>query len=130
MHYRFPYFEDRPHVPVTLGFGDNKARFLPLLDTGADFSVFYRSDAIRLGLNWDAGKTKEFHNADGSVFCAKEFELNMAIEEFTFKSSICFAENTNCAMPLLGRKGVLENFFITLCEQEKYLEIFDEQQER
>ena len=123
MHYRFPYFEDRPHLPIVLEYGCNRARFLPLLDTGADFTVLYRSDALRLGLNWDEGKDTTFHNADGSVFIAKEFTLKMEIEGFSFPATICFAENTKSAMPLLGRKGVLENFLVTLNEREQYVEI-------
>lgn len=77
MSYKFPYFEGRPHVPVALEYQGSKARFLPLLDTGADFSIFYKSDAVRIGLDWDKGKEVTLLNADGSEFNAKEFSLEV-----------------------------------------------------
>ncbi len=123
MPYRFPYFEDRPHLPIALEFKGKRARFLPLLDSGADYSVFYESDAIRLGLNWEEGENTTFCNADGSFFEAKKFNLTIEIEGISFKADICFAKNTKSAMPLLGRRGIFEKLFITICEKEKYVEV-------
>lgn len=56
MHYEFPYFEGRPHIPIILHYKNNSVRFLPLLDTGADYSVFYKADAVRLGIDLNKGK--------------------------------------------------------------------------
>ena len=73
MRCEFPYFEDRPHVPIILEFAGKRCRFIPLLDSGADYSVFSQSDAMRLGLDWSKGEPITFKNADGSSFEAKMF---------------------------------------------------------
>ena len=119
MHYKFPYFEDRPHIPVALEFGGKKARFLPLLDSGADFSIFYKSDAVRLGLKWNDGKKVELSNADGSTFKAREFNIKVGIENKNFKAKICFINNKKHSIPLLGRKDIFKHFKITINEKEK-----------
>lgn len=123
MRCKFPYFENRPHIPIRIRFNDKKLRFLPLLDTGADYALFYKSDAIRLGLNWSKGKKIKLDNADGSPFHAKQFNLEIDIEGFTFEAQICFVENDRSAMPLLGRAGIFEHFKITIHEREKYVEL-------
>ncbi len=123
MQCKFPYFEDRPHVPVAIEFGSKRARFLPLFDTGADYSLFSYSDALRLGLNLNDGVVLNFSNADGSEFKASKFELTFDIEGFIFKAPVCFAQDERFTMPVLGRRGVFAHFLITLCESEKYLEV-------
>ena len=121
MHCKFPY--DRPHIPVTIEYNGNRVKFLPLLDSGADYSVFYKSDALRLGLDWNKGESIIFNNADGSTFTAKKFLLPIEIKGETFKTIICFVENKESYMPLLGRKDIFNHFYITLCEKEKYTEL-------
>lgn len=123
MQCKFPYFEDRPHIPITLEYKGKRAKFLPLLDTGADFCVFYKSDAIRLGLNWNFGKNIILNNADNSDFHAKQFELLMEIEEKRFPVKVNFIDNKPFSMPLLGRDGVFERFIITINEKNKFVEL-------
>lgn len=123
MHYKFPYFEDRPHLPIALEYKGQRVRFLPLLDSGADFSVFYKSDALRLGLNWNEGKIVLLNNADGSPFEAREFLLQLSIEDTTFPAIICFIDNTKSHMPLLGRTDIFEKFIICIYEKERYIEL-------
>ncbi len=95
---------------------------MPLLDTGADFSIFNKSDAMRLGLNWKAGSSIKLCNADGTSFNAKSFKLNVEIEGYKFKAVICFVDNSKSSMPLLGRSEVFEKFRITILEKEKIVE--------
>lgn len=123
MYSKLPYFEDHPHIPIKLKHKTKKTRFLPLLDTGADFSVFYKTDAIRIGLDWEGGKKIQLENADGSSFEVKQFELEVDIEGFTFPARICFAENNNSDIPLLGRADIFKHFRITVDEREKQVEM-------
>ena len=123
MRCKFPYFEDRPHIPIVLEYNGKRARFLPLLDTGADFSIFYKSDAIRIGLIWDAGENTKLCNADGTYFKAKQFKLDLEIEGFKFKANICFVDNKKSSMPLLGRANIFKKFKITILEEEKIVEL-------
>jgi len=124
MCFEFPYFEDRPHVPVSLINGTQRIRVLPLLDSGADFSIFYKSDAIRLGLDWESGDETTFNNADGNSFLVKKFKISIEIEGVViFPAEIFFMENAKNSMPLLGRKGVFEHFEIVIREKEKVVEL-------
>lgn len=123
MRCKFPYFEDRPHIPIALEWQNKRARFIPLLDTGADFSVFYKSDAIWLGLDWEKGKSIDLDNADGSSFHAKKFILTVDIEGYKFKAGVCFVENNRSSMPLLGRADIFDHFKITIDEKSKFVEV-------
>ena len=120
---KLPYFEDRPHVPIVIKYKGKRTRFLPLLDSGADFSVFYKADAARIGLDWSKGKNVELTNADGSSFKAKQFDLILEIEGYSFRSKICFIDNKLSSMPLLGRTDVFDKFKITIFEKDKYVEL-------
>jgi hypothetical protein len=119
MSYRFDYFEDRPHVPIKIHYKGKYFRFLPLLDSGADFSVFNRADAYRIGLDWNKGKSLCLCNADGSEFRVKEFKLKVLVEHHPFTIPICFTESKKNAMPLLGRKSFFEKFEITFLENQE-----------
>lgn len=123
MRFKFPYFEGRPHIPVKFICRGKSTRFLPLLDSGADFSVFYKSDAMRIGLDWKKGKKVNLENADGTSFKARQFNLEMAIEEYTFKARICFLDENKSSIPLLGRKDIFEHFKITIHDLEGYVEL-------
>jgi len=123
MRCTFPYFEDRPHIPIILHYRDQALRFLPLLDTGADFCVFSKFDAMRLGLDWKTGERAELSNADGSTFEAWKVYLPMSIEGYDMKVKVCFVDNPHCPMPLLGRTDVFKNFQITIDEKEKVVKM-------
>ena len=118
MFCKFPYFKGRPHIPISIESKSGRKRFLPLLDSGADFSVFYKADAIRLGLNWSEGKEIRLLNADGSDFNAREFKLNLKIEDQALKAKICFIDTQKVGTPLLGRQNIFDEFKILLNERE------------
>lgn len=122
MRCKFPYFEDRPHIPLVLEYEGKRARFLPLLDTGADFSVFYKADALRLGLDWEKGIAMDLDNADGSPFRAKQFTLKIEIEGYAFNGKMCFVDSKKSAMPLLGRRDIFKHFDILIREEKGYVE--------
>lgn len=117
MRYEFPYFRERPHVPITIIVKGKQKRFLPLPDTGADCSVFRKIDAIQLGLNWQKGAKHTFENSDGSSFTVRKFRVQIKIENKKFPATICFTEKNTSAMPLLGRQDVFKHFKITIDEK-------------
>ena len=117
MYCSFPYYENRPHLPVVLHFGNKNLRFLPILDTGADYCVFTIFDALRLGLDWKTGEKTELSNADGSIFEAWKLYLPMSIEGYEMKVKICFVDNSYCQMPLLGRFDVFKHFRSSLMKK-------------
>lgn len=121
---RFPYYKGRPHIPLILEYGNRERRILPLLDSGADFSIFHRQTLEALGLEWLQGKKRMLDNADGSVFEAREFRLSVNSDGLRFPARICFAdEPTLLALPLLGRMDIFDKFMITVCEHDQYVDM-------
>lgn len=121
---RFPYYKGRPHIPLILEYGSNRERALPLLDSGADFSIFHRSVLDSLGLDWHQGLERRFDNADGSSFIVREFRLSVDVEGVRFPARICFADDSSLSeRPLLGRADFFEHFRITVCEREQFAEL-------
>ncbi|MEK7528759.1 MAG: hypothetical protein AAB592_03250 [Patescibacteria group bacterium] len=98
-------------------------RFLPLLDSGADFSVFHKADALRIGLNWSKGEKIDLENADGTSFKARQFNLNLYFENYKLKARICFVDSKKVSMPLLGRRDIFKHFKITINEDGRYVEL-------
>ena len=123
MLYHFPYYEDRPHIPLILEHKGKGVRFLPLLDSGADFSIFPKLDAYRLNLDWDKGEKRSLVNSDGSSFEARQFSLNTDVEGTQFKMRICFLDGKQCPIPVLGRTDFFRHFRITIDEAAKMVEL-------
>jgi hypothetical protein len=123
MRCKFPYFEDRPHIPITVEHKGKITRFLPLLDSGADFSVFHKTDALRIGLDWSKGEQIKLENADGTSFKAKQFRLNLTIESYTFRARLCFVGNKVPSMPLMGRKDIFKHFKVIIDDSENCVEL-------
>lgn len=123
MRCKFPYFEDRPHIPIKIVYKRKTTRFLPLLDSGADFSVFHKTDALRIGVDWEKGEVIELENADGSSFKARQFRLNLEIEGYKFKARICFVDSKKVSMPLLGRRDIFKHFTISIRDSEKMVSV-------
>jgi hypothetical protein len=123
MHCTFPYFEDRPHIPLVVEYKGKPIRFLPLLDSGADFSIFYRVHANELGINWTEGEDIHLVNADGSSFHAKQFRMKIFIEGFPVFARLCFVDKVFNCTPVLGRRDIFHNFIITIDERAKNVEL-------
>jgi hypothetical protein len=96
-----------------------RIRYIPLLDSGADYTTLTRNDALFLGLQWDEGESIEFSNSDGSSFNAKIFRLDLEIEQMIFSARICFIDSNVSAMPLLGRRDIFRRFKIIIDEAVK-----------
>ena len=116
MQCTFPYFENRPHVPIHLEYKGRKVRFLPLLDSGADFSIFYQQHALELDLNWNEGEKVKLINADGSEFVARQFMLPISLEDVGFIARICFVKHVFKFIPTIGRRDIFHQFRITIDE--------------
>ena len=123
MSYHFPYFEDRPHVPITVIGPERRVRYIPLLDSGADYTTLSKKEAILLGLDWNQGEVISLANADGTGFDAKIFRLLLEIEGVTLFVRICFVDSNHCPMPLLGRFDVFRYFKIIIDESAHMVEL-------
>jgi len=122
--FRFPYYKGRPHIPLILEYGNREHHILPLLDSGADSSIFHRQTLTILGLDWAQGKKKILDNADGSIFEAREFRLSVNLNGLRFPARICFADHPALSeFPLLGRMDIFDKFLITICERDQYIDL-------
>ncbi len=122
--FSFPYYQNRPHVPIVLEYGNRRQRALPLLDSGADYSLFHKQFALDLGLTWSEGEQRSFDTAYTTNLAVREFQLSLDLEGSRFPAPVCFAEIPDLFhRPLLGRAGIFDKFRITFSEQEQLVEI-------
>lgn len=112
----YAYDKNRPYVPVILWNGYRKVRSSPLLDSGADLSIFHKADAIALGLDWTSGKETTAENPDGSLFRTREFRIELEVADVRFPARVLFADSASDGR-LLGRADVFQHFRITIDER-------------
>ena len=117
---KLPYNTGRPSITAKLAKGNNPARFFELLiDTGADYSLISRSDAILLGINYNKIKadTIKVNMANLDQISARKTRVKITIGDHEFKIPILVAYEQ--VEPLLGRKGVFEHFEVIFKEAEQ-----------
>lgn len=60
MRFKFPYIQSRPQITAKLRKRNGRTRYFNfLLDSGADFSLISKSDAIVLGIDYSLIESKE-----------------------------------------------------------------------
>jgi len=55
----------RPVIPIQLINGQNKIRYLVIIDSGADFCVFHASIGEVIGITIESGKLQQFSGVSG-----------------------------------------------------------------
>ncbi|NIA02360.1 MAG: hypothetical protein GWP15_03175 [Nitrospirae bacterium] len=118
----------RPTVPIIF---KNKSKFIQteaIIDSGADFTILPIELAGILELKLDGRKKTTFHGAGSNPFTVYpspvKIEHILRQEKFRpikWKTNIFFAESQPGI--LLGHKGFLENFRVTLDGKRKEIEI-------
>lgn len=113
----YGYDKNRPSLPVVLWYGNRKVRISTLLDSSADVSIFHKSDAIALGLDWNSGQDRTAENPDGSLFRTREFQVELEVADVRFPARVLFTDSAS-DIRLLGRADVFRHFGITIDEGE------------
>lgn len=118
----------RPTVAILF---KNKSKFIlteAIVDSGADFTILPIEMAGILDIKLDLRKKTTFHGAGSNPFpvypSPKSIEHTLKQNGFrpiTWKTKVYFAESQPGI--LLGHKGFLENFKVTLNGKRKELEI-------
>jgi predicted aspartyl protease len=102
-----------PAVTVSLIKRDSKEEFsfLVLIDSGAEVSLFTKSDAQLLGIPLDRGEKIEIGSASGDKFSAFLHPVILKIGKEAFKIKVAFSEKDNVPR-ILGRNPTFSYFFI------------------
>lgn len=127
--YVFPYGfgvkEDRkvtrfPAVRITL-IGEKAERefsFLILVDSGAEISLFTKSDADLLGIDLREGRKIKIGSVSGESFFAFLHLVSLKVGEETFRVKAAFSEKDGTPR-VLGRNPIFSYFFILFDERDK-----------
>jgi hypothetical protein len=87
-----------------------------LLDAGADDTVFYENDAVRLGVDLTQAPPRSFAGVGGQPailrYAQVTFRLTNGIERREWQAWVGFT-STRLATPLLGFAGFLQYFTAT-----------------
>lgn len=118
----------RPTVSIIF---KNKSKFIQteaIIDSGADFTILPIEIAGILGIKLDLRKKTTFHGAGSNPFSVYPSPVNIehilrqgGFRPINWKTKVFFAESQPGI--LLGHKGFLERFKITLDGKRKELEI-------
>ena len=88
------------------------------IDSGADISLFTKSDCELLGYNLDEGKERFIGGISGTLIRTYEHKVQVKLGEVEFGAKIAFAELDEVPR-LLGRKSFLKKFKILFDEENK-----------
>lgn len=100
-----------------LAFLPDKSRYFEfLIDSGADYTLISQSDALYLGLEYDEFESEEtkVEAANLSFIHTKMALFILTIEGKNFRIPVLVAKEK--VEPLLGRRGVFENFDVIFQE--------------
>lgn len=102
-----------PAVTVSLIKRDSKEEFsfLVLIDSGAEVSLFTKSDSQLLGIPLDKGEKIEIGSASGDKFSAFLHPVILKIGDERLKIKVAFSEKDNVPR-ILGRNPAFSYFFI------------------
>jgi len=92
--------------------------FYPYVDSGADISLFTRTDCELLGYNLEEGEERLIGGITGSLMKVYIHEIPVRIGDIEFNARIGFADREEVPR-LLGRKSVFQEFQV--CFDDKRL---------
>jgi hypothetical protein len=90
--------------------------FRVYIDSGADMSLFTKTDAKLLGLNLYKGEYRPIIGIGKTLIPAYTHKIKMKIEETTLNVNASFADSDEVPR-LLGRTDIFKHFKITFNEQ-------------
>jgi hypothetical protein len=90
--------------------------FRVYIDSGADMSLFTKTDAKLLGLDLYKGEYRPIIGIGKTLIPAYTHKIKMKIEETTLSVNVSFADSDEVPR-LLGRTDIFKHFRITFNEQ-------------
>lgn len=117
MHLDLPYQKEKPYVTLQIFTRKKQWTYVNgLIDSGADFSLFPLSDAIRFGINLKQLKKVNVEAADGDFFHVHKTEVKAKLGGKEFILPIAFSDKPNLTV-VIGREGFFETFKIEFDER-------------
>jgi hypothetical protein len=98
-------------IDVELRVGDSSIHVLAKVDTGSDRCIFSRESGERLGFEIESGEVQGFRTAAGS-FLTYGHPLTLITAEFSFDSTVYFANDESFDHNVLGRFGWLDRVIV------------------
>ena len=104
-------------IDVELSAGDSSIHVLAKVDTGSDRCIFSRECGERLGFEIESGELQGFSTATGS-FITYGHPVTLISAEFSFDSTVYFANDEDFDRNVLGRFGWLDRMRIGINDYE------------
>ena len=97
---------------------DDEFSFFVLVDSGAEVSLFTKSDAELLGISLEDGKKISIGSVSGNKFLAYLHSVVIKIGEEKFEIDIAFSEKVDTPR-VLGRNPIFSDFFVIFDDKNK-----------
>lgn len=111
----------RPVIPIEVKYGENKIKYLALIDSGADFCVFHAQIGEAIGIDIKKGKVLEYYGINGDKEEAFFHDISIIVGGWEKKCYCGFSyklDETKMPYGVLGQKGFF-NLFKVLMDYEK-----------
>lgn len=114
MNYKFNYLLGKlPVIDLKLISEDKELPMAALIDTGADYTIFSKAIARKLGLVVEEGEMKVLEGAGGSIVAYIHY-IKMILCDKEIEIGACFSEKEDVPENILGRKDVINHFKLIL----------------
>ncbi len=107
-------------IPVELAHGKQAVSLHAKLDTGADWSIFERGYAERLGIIVEAGDRLELRTVN-SRFTAYAHDVTIGVFGWTFAFRVHFHADSNIHRSVLGREDWIVKMRLGLVYHDSHL---------
>lgn len=129
MKHRFPYLLGKlPILNIRLIHEEKKLSLSSLIDTGADYTIFSREIAEKLGITVEKGEIIVLEGAGGNIV-GYLHPLKILLCDREIKVIACFSEKDDVPENILGRKDVINNFQLILSKNWFELESYADEKE-
>ncbi len=127
LSYRYTTTEAGITIPVSLIAGERSAECQAKIDTGAEYCLFDRTYADRLGFEVESGHRVRMETLTG-ILTAFGQEVTLQTFDLAFEVTVYFAADYNLPRNLLGRNGWLNLIRLGLNAYEEilYLSAYDD----
>lgn len=114
----------RPIIPLTILYRDRFVQYQDLLDTGADYNVFYSDISDYLGISLTRGKSMKITGIGGDSIKSYLHNVQIKIGKKLIKTTIVFSRQIpDNAIAVLGNQGFFDHFSVTFAYKEKTISI-------
>lgn len=117
---KFPYIKGKPSLTARVETPHGSGRFIRfLIDSGADYSVISKIDAMSIGINVDTlrGEGTEVEYANRESIKGEKVQLSITLGDEKIDALFIVAYESGEA--LLGRKGIFDKFDVLFQEKDQ-----------